>query len=49
MSWIPEEMCEPHKLQGTIAEFSACIGIENVKDWILSLSYLGDGEEEEGD
>ncbi|MCJ1331802.1 Arginyl-tRNA--protein transferase 1 [Thelotrema lepadinum] len=46
MQWDLEEMRGPNKSLGVIAEFIACIGIENVKDWILALSYMGDEEEE---
>ena len=46
MQWDLEEMRGPTKSLGVIAEFLACIGIENVKDWILALSFMGDEQEE---
>ncbi|KAI4144791.1 MAG: hypothetical protein LQ340_006532 [Diploschistes diacapsis] len=46
MPWVLEDMHDPRKLQGVLADFVACVGIENVKDWVLALSHIFGDEDE---
>ena len=47
MTWSMDEMRDPRKLQGILAEFVACMGTESILHWIIALSYVGEEEEEE--
>ena len=42
MAWDLEEVRKPFTLQGVIAEFIACVGVEQVGDWILKLNISGE-------